>query len=72
LVARWSSSATPTVAAGCFIPDLNLISFNEANSVNHQVKTLVHELSHTLLRHTDLGDVALSYSQEELVVERSP
>jgi hypothetical protein len=54
---------------GCFIPDQNLISLNETNSTNHQIKTLVHELSHALLRHTDLGDIALSYSEEELVVE---
>jgi N-terminal domain of anti-restriction factor ArdC len=59
----------PDGRGGCFIPDLSLISLNEANSVNHQVKTLVHELSHALLRHTDLHDLALSYSQEELVVE---
>jgi hypothetical protein len=59
----------PDGRGGCFIPDLNFISLNEANSINHQVKTLVHELSHALLRHTDLGNVALSYSQEELVVE---
>ena len=48
---------------------LCIISINQANSINHQVKTLVHELSHALLRHTDLGDVKLSYSHEELVVE---
>jgi hypothetical protein len=59
----------PNGRGGCFVPNLNLISLNEANSTNHQIKTLVHELSHALLRHTDLGDVALSYSQEELVVE---
>jgi hypothetical protein len=63
------SERHPDGRGGCFVPDLNLISLNEANSTNHQIKTLVHELSHALLRHTDLGDVALSYSQEELVVE---
>jgi hypothetical protein len=59
----------PDGRGGCFVPDLKLISLNEANSTNHQIKTLVHELSHALLRLTDLGDVALSYSEEELVVE---
>ena len=63
------SERHPDGSGGCFIPDLNRISLNEANSTNHQIKTLIHELSHALLRHTDLGDIALSYSQEELVVE---
>jgi hypothetical protein len=59
----------PDRRGGCLIPDLNLISLNEANSINHQIKTLVHELSYALLRRTDLDDLALTYSQEELVVE---
>lgn len=59
----------PGGRGGCFIPDLNVISLNEANSTNNQVKTLVHELSHALLRHADLEDVALTYPQEELIVE---
>jgi uncharacterized protein DUF6782 len=59
----------PAGRGGCFIPDLNLISLNEANSTNHQIKTLVHELSHALLRRADPDGLALTYSQEELVVE---
>jgi antirestriction protein ArdC len=59
----------PDGCGGCFMPELRVISINEKSSVNHQIKTLVHELSHALLHHTDLGDATLSYSQEELVVE---
>lgn len=59
----------PDDRGGYYMPDLQIISLNEANSVNHQIKTLVHELSHALLRRTDLDDVTLTYSQEELVVE---
>ena len=60
----------PDGRGGCFIPELGLVSLNEANSANHQVKTLVHELSHVLLRATvDPEAITLTYSQEELVVE---
>jgi hypothetical protein len=60
----------PEGRGGCFIPDLQIISLNQNNSPNHQIKTFVHELSHALLRHaTETEDVALSYSEEELVVE---
>ena len=31
LAARWSSSATPDGRGGCFIPDVQIISLNEAN-----------------------------------------
>lgn len=60
----------PDGRGGAYFPELGIVSLNEANSVNHQVKTLVHELSHVLLRGTvDLEKVSLTYSQEELVVE---
>jgi antirestriction protein ArdC len=60
----------PKGRGGCFIPDLQVISLNQNNSPNHQIKTFVHELAHALLRHTtETEDVALSYSEEELVVE---
>ncbi|WP_372787882.1 DUF6782 family putative metallopeptidase [Paraconexibacter sp.] len=60
----------PDGTGGCFIPDLRVIALNEDNSVNHQVKTLVHELSHALLRWSiETGEVELPYSQEELIVE---
>jgi len=60
----------PDGRGGCFIPELRIVSLNDANSVNHQVKTLVHELAHVLLRwNTELGELQLTYSQEEVVVE---
>ena len=60
----------PDGRGGAYFPELAIVSLSEANSVNHQVKTLVHELSHVLLRGTvDLEEVSLTYSQEELVVE---
>jgi hypothetical protein len=60
----------PDGCGGCFMPELQVISLNESSSVNHQVKTFVHELSHALLRWTtELDEISLTYSQEELVVE---
>jgi antirestriction protein ArdC len=60
----------PDGRGGCFMPELQLISLNEASSVNHQVKTFAHELSHALLRQSvELDEIALTYPQEELVVE---
>jgi hypothetical protein len=60
----------PDGRGGCFIPDLQIISLNQANSPNHQIKTFIHELSHALLRRTSEGeDLGLTYPQEELVVE---
>lgn len=57
----------PDGSGGCFMPELMIISINQANSINHQAKTLVHELAHALIR---LGErPELTYSQEELVVE---
>ena len=62
----------PDGRGGCFIPGLQTISLNHANSPNHQIKTLVHELSHALLRHTDLDDVTLSYRKKSSWSNRSP
>jgi hypothetical protein len=60
----------PDGRGGFYHPELKLISLNEANSINHQIKTLVHELAHALLRHPgDDEPVELSYSEEEPVVE---
>lgn len=59
----------PDGRGGYYMPELQIISLNQANAINHQIKTLVHELSHALLRHTELDDVTLTYSEEELVVE---
>jgi antirestriction protein ArdC len=60
----------PDGRGGCFMPELRIISLNEKCSVNHRVKTFVHELAHALLRHTaEVDEITLTYSQEELVVE---
>jgi antirestriction protein ArdC len=46
------------------------IAINDTRSVNAQVKALVHELSHALLRaEPGEDDPELSYAEEELVVE---
>lgn len=46
------------------------IAINAAGSVNAQVKTLIHELGHALLRAEPADDdPQLSYAEEELVVE---
>jgi antirestriction protein ArdC len=56
---------------GFFDPLTQTIGLNERRSVNHRVKTLIHELGHALLRETrDAKDeVVFGYSEEELVVE---
>ncbi len=62
--------AIPRGAGGFYVPETQCISNNEANTVNHQVKTLIHELGHALLRaEVDVDDSPFSYSEEELVVE---
>lgn len=46
------------------------IAINNTRSLNAQAKTLIHELSHALLRAApEEGDPELSYAEEELVVE---
>lgn len=46
------------------------IAVNSARSVNAQVKTLIHELAHALVRaEPGQEDPQLSYAEEELVVE---
>lgn len=46
------------------------IEINSSRSNNAQVKTLIHELSHALVRaEPDEDDPKLSYAEEELVVE---
>jgi hypothetical protein len=43
---------------------------NECGSINQQVKTLVHELAHALVRvETDDAQLPFRYAEEELVVE---
>ena len=60
----------PDSRGGYFEPLSRKIALNAANTINHQVKTLVHELSHALIRwEVELEQLKLSYAQEELVVE---
>jgi antirestriction protein ArdC len=59
----------PAGRGGSFTPSSRQISLNCANSVNHQVKTLIHELGHALVHLTDRGGSKLSYAEEEIVVE---
>lgn len=59
----------PAELGGYFAPQTKQISINQVHSVNHQVKTLVHELAHALLYLSDRDGPALSYAEEELVVE---
>jgi antirestriction protein ArdC len=60
----------PDRYGGCCIPETRTLAINERKSVNHQVKTLVHEVGHMLFRvEREADDVELSYSEEELVVE---
>jgi hypothetical protein len=59
----------PAGRGGSFTPSTKQISINRANAVNHQVKTLIHELAHALMHPTDPDGPELSYAQEEVVVE---
>jgi antirestriction protein ArdC len=59
----------PTNLGGFFAPSTKVISINTAHAVNHQVKTLIHELGHALMHLTDPDGLALSYAEEEIVVE---
>ena len=59
----------PVDLGGHFAPASKQVSINRAHSPNHQVKTLTHELAHALLHLTETDGPALSYAEEELVVE---
>jgi hypothetical protein len=59
----------PAELGGYFAPQTKQISINQIHSVNHQVKTLVHELAHAVLHLSDHDGPALTYAEEELVVE---
>ena len=62
--------AIPRGAGGFYVAETRGISINEANTINHRVKTLIHELGHALLRaEVDVDDSPFAYSEEELVVE---
>lgn len=55
---------------GSYDPATRDIAINDTRSINAQAKTLIHELSHALLRAApEEGDLELSYAEEELVVE---
>ncbi len=55
---------------GYYEPESKRIALNDTLSVNAQVKTLMHELAHALVRTDRLdGDLELSYAEEELVAE---
>jgi len=59
----------PPGRGGSFTPSTKQISINRANAVNHQVKTLIHELAHALMRLAERDGPELSYAEEEIVVE---
>ncbi len=62
----------PERIGGMCIPGTRLLSINNRPcfSINQQVKTMIHELSHMLLRvERQDDDLELTYSEEELVVE---
>lgn len=59
----------PPDLGGFFSPSTKMISINSAHAVNHQVKTLIHEIAHALLHPTDHDGPELSYAEEEIVVE---
>lgn len=58
-----------TDLGGFFAPSSKMISINSTHAVNHQVKTLIHELAHALMHLADPDGPALSYAEEEIVVE---
>jgi antirestriction protein ArdC len=63
----------PAGAGGVFRPDrleIGLRPVSAQVSPNHQVKTLIHEVGHALVRlEKEEQDPALTYSEEEVVVE---
>lgn len=60
----------PERQGGCYLPATQTLAINERKPLNHRVKTMIHELAHALLRlEREAGDLQLSYSEEELVVE---
>jgi hypothetical protein len=56
-----------TDLGGFFSPSTNVMSINSAHAVNHQVKTLIHEIAHALLHLTDHDGPELGYAEEEIV-----
>lgn len=65
-----SFEAMPAERGGYYESGTRGIAINDNRSVNAQVKTLIHELAHALLRAQPADDdLDLSYAEEELVVE---
>jgi antirestriction protein ArdC len=55
---------------GYYQPQTKRIVISDAGSINAQIATLVHELAHALVRaEPGDADTALTYAEEELVVE---
>lgn len=52
----------PGDVGGYFTADRQVIAVNQANAVDHQFRTLVHELGHALLHLTEQDGPALSYA----------
>jgi hypothetical protein len=62
--------ALPAELGGFYEPRTRRIVVNHCRSVNGQAATLIHELAHALVRcDRQPEDPALSYAEEELVVE---
>jgi len=60
----------PAGRGGYYEPRSRRIVLNESGSINQQVKTLVHELAHALVRvETDDAQLPFDYAAEELVAE---
>ena len=60
----------PAELGGFYEPRTRRIVVNHCRSVNGQAATLIHELAHALVRcDRQPEDPALSYAEEELVVE---
>lgn len=59
----------PAEVGGSFAPSTKRIEINDRHAVNHQVRTLVHEVAHALIHLADDEHPPLSYAQEELIVE---
>lgn len=61
----------PDGTGGYYRPADKRIVIGHADSSNAEIRVLVHELAHALVRaDKDKDDPALSYAQEELVVDR--
>jgi hypothetical protein len=60
----------PEGCGGSYDVTTRAIAINLAASVNQRIKTLIHEIGHALVRaEPDDDDAAMTYDEEELVVE---